>query len=264
MAAVAVGDVSEPPAVGRPRQLALLARRRRHARSVAAVLRGGGEDLAVDGEGDLLAVGRQGELLDLVAERAMLDAGGGGRAAERDRHLARLAGRGVERPHAEAPLERDRLAVLGGGWPQHASVLERRQRLGRASPIGADAPDVLRAAAIGHEVASSVAAPHRPRVLGAAARHRLIGRRGAADLDEPNLALVEMTVAVAPPLRPRVGARRDRDRVASRRRRREVLRRVAIGGHRHRRAAVDRDAIDVRHAGDVVTARREVHPLAVR
>ena len=64
-----------------------------------------------------------------------------------------------------------------------------------------------------------------------------------------------MAVPLAPPLRSGVGARGDRDRVARRRRRREVLGRVAIGRDRHRRAAVGADAVDVEHAGDLVAAR---------
>ena len=134
-----------------------------------------------------------------------------------------------------------------------------------------DGPDILRAAAVGHEVQRFAAGgPHRPRVLRAAfghlGVHRCRARAGCRRglLDQPDLALVEMAVPLAPPLRAGVRARRDRQRVAARRGRREVLRRVAIGGGRHRRAALGAHAIDVEHARHFVAVRRQVHELPVR
>ena len=84
--------------------------------------------------------------------------------------------------------------------------------------------------------------------------------RGAHD---PDLALVEMAVPLAPPLRRGVGAGGDRHRLAAGRRRREILRRVPVRRDRHRRAAVDADAVDVEHPGNLVAVRLKQHRLAV-
>ena len=264
----AIGHIREPPAVWRPRELGFLARRGGDAGGVAAVFRRHREDLAVDRERQLLPIRRERQLLQLIGEALMLDTGGRGRAAQRDRHLARLARRRIDRPDAEIALECDRPAVPRNRRPQHAAVAERRHRLWRALRVVAlhgDArqrPDVLRAAPVGHEVEALAArGPHRPRVLRAAAGDRRVDRaRGTARLrgavaHQPDLALVEMAVALAPPLRSRVGARGNRHHVTARRRRGEVFGRVAIRGHRHRRAAVGGNAIDIEHPGDLVAVR---------
>ena len=214
----------------------------------------------------------------------MLDGSGRRSAAQHDWDLAHLIRLRVDGPDAEVALEGDRSAVFRDRRPQHAAVLERRDRSGRAeAPASARSPiwratarlagalrrrlrdacgrhDVLRAAAIGHEVERlAVAIPHRPRVLRAALRHLLI-RRAAYD---PDFALVEMTVSLPPPLRRGVRPRRDGD-ITGWRGRGEVLRRVPIGRHRHRGPAVGSDAVDIEHARDVVARRLEINRFAVR
>ena len=115
---------------------------------------------------------------------------------------------------------------------------------------------------IGHEEqAAAVGAPHRPVVLGAAIDELLVARRREPAHD-PDFGLVQMRVALAPPLARAVAARAERDRLPVGRRRGGELVREAIGGHRHRHAAGGADAIDV-VAGDLARARRVVDPLSV-
>src|SRR5437867_900210 len=111
----------------------------------------------------------------------------------------RLAAHRVDRPDAETALERYRLAVRGNRRPQHTAVLEGGEGARGVRRSGARTggdllrPNVLCAAAIRHEVQRpAVGAPHRPCVLRAAFRDRLVDWTVA---HEPNLALVEMAVA---------------------------------------------------------------------
>src|SRR5581483_3949661 len=121
-------------------------------------------------------------------------------------------------------------------------------------------PDVLGAAAVGHEIhGGPVRAPHRPRVLRAASGDLLV-LRAAYD---PDFALVEMAVTVSPPLGAGEAARGDRERVAGGRGGAEILRREPVRRDRHRRPAVYADAVDVGHAAQVVAAGREVHERSV-
>jgi hypothetical protein len=145
--AVARRHVDQAAAVRRPRQFGFFGHRCRQADGVAAVLGRDREDLAVHGERGLFAVRRDRQLLDLIAEAAMLDRRRGRRAAQRDRHLARLTAGGIHRPDPEIALEGDRLAVFRDRRPQHAAVFECSQRFRGARPLRRRRPDVPRAAA---------------------------------------------------------------------------------------------------------------------
>ncbi len=269
--AVSVRHICQAPAVRRPGDLAFLGGCLRHANRIAAVPGRNREHLAVDRERGLPAVGRERQLLQLIAERAVLDARRRRRAPQCDGHLMRLAARGVDRPDAEIALEGDRAAVPRDRRPQHAAVRERRHRLRAGLGVAlhakaGDRPDVLRAAAVGHQVQTLAAGgPHRPRVLRAAARELFVTRAGprGRGAHDPDLALVEMAVPLAPPLRRGVGAGGDGHRLAAGRRRREILRRVPVRRDRHRRPAFDADAVDVQHPGNLVAVRLKQHRLAV-
>ena len=101
-------------------------------------------------------------------------------------------------------------------------------------------------------------------LLGAALGEALVARRGRrAIVAEPQLGLVEVRVALAPPLAGAVAAGRERHALAVGRRRGEELAGVAVGADGHRRAAVAPHAIEVVHPRDVAAGRREVQPLAV-
>ena len=82
-------------------------------------------------------------------------------------------------------------------------------------------------------------------------------------MDEPDFALVDVAVAMPPPLAERQAARRDRNRRPVGRRCGPVLRRIPIRCHRHRCAALGTHAKDVAHAGDVARRGGEVEPLSV-
>src|SRR3954471_4625581 len=112
MRAVAVRSIDEALAVRRPREFRFLAGRVGHPYGVAAVLRGRRKYFAVDRERDLLSIWRKREFLELIAETAMLNRGGGRRAAQGNRYLACLSGGSVHRPHTKVPLERDRFTVF--------------------------------------------------------------------------------------------------------------------------------------------------------
>src|SRR4029450_5908663 len=92
-------------------------------------------------------------------------------------------------------------------------------------PRPAHCPHILPAATVGHEEQRlAIAAPHRPRILRATLRDlRVRWSPGRRVPHQPNLALVEMTVSCAPPLRAGVGARGDRDDVTGRRGRSKIL-----------------------------------------
>src|SRR5207253_3091129 len=101
-------------------------------------------------------------------------------------------------PHAEAALEDYRTPVVRDARPEHAPVGELRHLPGL--PAGRELPDVLRAAAVGHEVqALPAVAPHRPDLFRAAVGQALVpaGRVAAHQHDD---RLVNVRVAVTPPL----------------------------------------------------------------
>ncbi len=211
-----VGRVDQLTAVGRPRRIRFALRRPRQPSRVAAVLRGGGKDLAAADKGDLLAVRRQRQLGESVCQRQVLDAG---------RHAARHAAytcdarrgtcRRVESPDLEVVLECDQPAVLRHRRPQHASLLERRQLPRRGIASDGLHPQILRAALVRHvEQRLAVGAPHRPHLLRATRRHRFVGGQSSRRARDPDFRLVQVTAPVAPPLARRRGARSDRQRGA--------------------------------------------------
>ena len=81
----------------------------------------------------------------------MLDERTGGRAAQLDRDGLGDTRADVVAPDAEVALERDRLAVVRDGGPEHATIGELREL-----PLGSAAhgtrPQVRRAASVAHEV----------------------------------------------------------------------------------------------------------------
>ena len=188
----------------------------------------------------------------------MLDGRPGRNPKEGDRNLGRLARRRVAFPEAEVPLEDDRLSIGRKCRPEDAAAREMRERPGGAGRR--PHPEVLSPAPVGHEVDGlSVGRPHGPHLAGAGRRQALVP---AVALD-PDLALVEMARALAPPLGRSDAPRREGEGRSVRRRGRKKLAGVAVGRDRHGRAAFRRNAVDVVHAGDVPAVRREVDPLAV-
>ena len=134
------------------------------------------------------------------------------------------AGRRIELPDPEVALEHDRVRAGRCRRPQHPTVRELRDLPRLCAGRRRDVPDVLRAAAIRHEVERpSVAGPHRPQILGAAVGDRAPGRWrvGCGQIAQPDLRFVEMTVAVSPPLARCHPARGDREQPCRRARRAE-------------------------------------------
>src|SRR6185312_12472777 len=119
----------------------------------------------------------------------MLGACGSRRTAQRDRNRNGLVRADVVTPYPEIALEHDRLAVGRYRRPDHAAIGERRQlpcsRVWRCGLL----PQIRCAAPVRHEV----------------------GRRAVYIANEIDLALVQMTVTLPPPLPARHAARRDRE-----------------------------------------------------
>src|SRR5206468_855601 len=118
----------------------------------------------------------------------------------------------IELPNLEIALEHDRLAIVCDGRPQHATAGELCHLLRLAG--GSLRPDILRAAAVRHEVeGAAIGHPHRP-VITAVQVYEL---RVGAFLADPDLRLIEVAVAVAPPLGIAIAASRECDRHSVRR-----------------------------------------------
>src|SRR5439155_21147843 len=107
--------------------------------------------------------------------------------------------------------------------------------------------NILGAAAIGNvEDGAAVFAPHRPHFLSSAFADLFVTRLGAK-AHQPNFALVDVAVALAPPLREAEPVPGESDRATIRRGSAEIFTHESVGGHFHRRPAIDSDAEDVVH-----------------
>ena len=96
--------------------------------------------------------------------------------------------------------------------PQHAAIFEL-SHLARL-PAQVARPNILCAAAIGNVVdAAAIFVPHRPDFLGPAFAELLIGQL-CSQMQQPNLAFVDMAVALAPPLREAVPVTREGHRLS--------------------------------------------------
>ena len=149
-----------------------------------------------------------------------------------------LAALGIELPDLEIALEHHGLPVVADGGPDHAAVGEFRDLPHLA--VERERPDILRAAAVRHEIeALAVGHPHGPGVAAVEVDDLLV-RGGRPFFAQPDLRFVQVAVAVPPPLRIAVAARRERDGGAIGRRRGLEFIGEAVGAHRHRRAALRR------------------------
>src|SRR5205807_3169736 len=109
------------------------------------------------------------------------------------------------------------------------------------------------------EEASAVGAPHRPDVPRPAWSELPV----LAVVEKYQFRLVDVRVAVAPPLSVARAASCKRQPFVVGRRRGEVLVRVALIRYRDRRSARDAHPEDVAHPGDVLAVRREVEPFPI-
>src|SRR5262245_8534582 len=106
----------------------------------------------------------------------------------------------------------DRLAIVGDGRPEDAAILEGRDLLRRAAAHGL-LPDILGAPGIAHEIHTrAVGAPHRPQAFEIAAMQLLVLRR--TQVRNPDLALIQVTVALPPPLPAGISARGESQHLA--------------------------------------------------
>ncbi len=209
---------------------------------------------------DFPRVGRKGQIVEL-RQAEVLDFGRCRRADQRDGQRVSLAVFGIELPDLKVVLEDDGLAVVADGGPQHASGGEPGYLL-RLGARG-QSPDILRPAAVAHEVKlAAIWHPHGPGVAAVEIDQTLVGGSGSV-VAHPDLGFIQMAVPVAPPLRIAHTPRRERHRVAVRRRGRLKLVGEAIGTDGHRSASLGAHPVEVVLAPDVVGAVREVEPLAV-
>src|SRR6185437_12360807 len=120
---------------------------------------------------------------------------------QRDRDGSGLLRACVVAPYREIALEHDRFSVRRYRWPDHAAIGERRQLpRGRVGGCGLF-PQIRGAASVRHEIdGRTVGTPHRPAALGTHRNDRRVGRRSAYVTNEVDLALVQMTVTLPPPL----------------------------------------------------------------
>ncbi|MCY1170238.1 hypothetical protein D9M73_103010 [compost metagenome] len=129
-----------------------------------------------------------------------------------------------------------------------------RQLFGRCALTQPDAPQIFGAAARAHiDDAAAIAAPHRPGVLLAAGQQTAIGAAFGDGL-QPQLGLIDMRRAVAPPLAAAQAARVDRQRGAVGRGRGLELGEIFLTADLHRRAACGRDPVDIRLPPDIGNA----------
>src|SRR6185312_3325785 len=255
----AVGDVDDAAAVGRPVQVKLELAGVGEAQARAAGVGAHGKHLATGDEGDFLAVGRNRHGVHGI-EAAMLDARPRGHALKVDGNRGGTAGPKVETPDAEAALEDDGAAVGGDGGEEDAAAGEMRDRARRGA--GGHLPDVFGTVAVGHKVeVAAVGRPHRPNLLGAAIHDLAVGHGGGVQI--PDGGLVDVRLALAPPLRERHFAAGHEGHGAVGRGGGVVLALVPFRGDDHGRAADGADAVDVVHAADVVAAGAEVDPPTI-
>ena len=182
--------------------------------------------------------GESARLLEAGGQRQVLGHRTDRRAAAADRHLGRAGPTATSSVQiAEVALEDDRAAVVRDVRPQHAAGPELRD-LRAADPPSGLHPDVLGAAAIGHEEqAAAVGAPHRPVVL--ARRDRRPSRSPSST--SPRMIQISDSSRCEWPLRHHCPGPLPRALNAialpvGRRRRGELVR-EPIGAHRHRHAA---------------------------
>src|SRR4051812_25071948 len=104
------------------------------------------------------------------------------------------------------------MTVVGDRRPEDAAVGEVRQLLRRRAGRGGARPQVLGALSIGDVVDRlAVARPHGPHVLAVAGFTEPLVARRRSVVQQPQLALVEMAVTLAPPLARGGTTRRERD-----------------------------------------------------
>ncbi len=181
-----------------------------------------------------------------------------------DVNFRRIARRGIQLPNGEIALEDDCFAVGGNRGPQHAAILELSDLARRAGGAGGTHPNVLRVDAIGNVINFfAVGTPHGPHLFCAGICQGFVSWRSRGIVDEIDFAFVEMAVAFAPPLGRAGAARGDRENFSIRRGRREKFIRITIGSDRHGSAALNADAINVVHAGNIVARRLEIDPAAI-
>ena len=258
----AFGNDERAAAVGRPRHFALRAGGGGDALARATVLGRGGEDVAVADHGELLPVGRERETLK-AGERLVPFRRGAGGPAQGDRHGGGVAGRGIEAPHAEIAFEHDFLAVRRHGRVEQAAIGEARQLLGRGTFADADPPQILDAAARRHiDDAAAIAAPHRPGMFLAAGEQAAIGPTLSDGL-EPQLGLVDMAGAVAPPLPATQAACVEHEHRPVGRRGCLKFREECLARDLHRGSAIGGDAENIGLPRDILHAAREIEIFAV-
>ena len=263
--AVPPRDVRDLVGVARPGNVALGRRRVGHPRRRSVALHGSGENLPARNERELLLVGGHREAAEPVGHVLDLGPRTLDRAHEVDVELGGPARRRVVCPDAEVPLEGNQRPVDRDGRPEHPALSEVREPLlaAHTGGVSGNGPQILGPTPVRHEVdAFSGVIPHRPGVLPARSERR-VRRRGAL-AHKPNLGLVDVGVAVPPPLAPRhVATCADGDDALIRSRSREELGLVLVRGDGERRPTRGSDSVDVAHARDVLVRRREVDPLRV-